>query len=364
MKILLISKVLLKTGVGNHIKQLYEELMRQGHDVWVVSSNNILGVAENDGRFIQVNLATNNPFRFASILGQLHHFIQTNGIEVVHCHHRKAALVMKLYNLIWKIPVVYTLHSAPVPSDIVHRKLSWGGHRSIAISSEVAMFMFEKLNIAKEQIRLVSNGIDESVLIPLSSEEKEKLLTRYEIPSDKFVIAMHGRISEVKNHLGVAEAICLLPEVIRKNIVVLCSGEQTGRYYNRLVAYIQDNDVKENFRFVGWQSPRNILGVADILLAPSLKEGFGLNCIEAMFMKVPVLRTPMGGYKDMAAFVVKIQDTQASFIAKAIIEVLQNHEHMTTLADKAFAFAKKNCSLKEMTVHTVSVYKELQNVQS
>lgn len=65
----------------------------------------------------------------------------------------------------------------------------------------------------------------------------------------------------------------------------------------------------------------------------------------------------------MAAFVVKIQDTQASSIAKAIIEVLQNHEHMTTLADKAFVFAKKNCSLKEMTVHTVSVYKELQNVQ-
>lgn len=297
MKILLLSRVLLKTGVGNHIRQLYGELMRQGHDVWVISSNNEIHVAEAEDRFVKMDLLGINPIRVGRTIRKVHDFIMENQIEIVHCHHRKAALVMRLYNVVWSTPVVYTLHSAPVPSDLLHRILSWGGHRSIAISSEVAEFMEQKLHIVKKHIRLVLNGIDDSNLKPLSPQEKKMRLSRYEIPSGCFIIAMHGRISEVKNHLGVAQAIRLLPEDIRKNIVVLCSGEQTGRYYNRLVAYIQDNDVKENFRFVGWQSPRNILGVADILLAPSLKEGFGLNCIEAMFMKVPVLRTPMGDIK-------------------------------------------------------------------
>lgn len=44
MKILLMSRIIAKTGVGNHIYQLYNELVSQGHDVWVVASSNEMGI--------------------------------------------------------------------------------------------------------------------------------------------------------------------------------------------------------------------------------------------------------------------------------------------------------------------------------
>lgn len=44
MNILLMSRIIARTGVGNHIHQLYNELVRQGHSVWVVASSNEMGI--------------------------------------------------------------------------------------------------------------------------------------------------------------------------------------------------------------------------------------------------------------------------------------------------------------------------------
>ena len=44
MNILLFSRIVAKSGVGNHMKQLSEELVRQGHNVVVVSSTNDLQI--------------------------------------------------------------------------------------------------------------------------------------------------------------------------------------------------------------------------------------------------------------------------------------------------------------------------------
>lgn len=46
MNIMLFSRIIAKSGVGNHIKLLSEELTRQGHKVVVVSSTNELKLGE------------------------------------------------------------------------------------------------------------------------------------------------------------------------------------------------------------------------------------------------------------------------------------------------------------------------------
>ena len=47
MNILLMARIIAKTGVGNHVKQLSEELANQGHKVWVVSSTNEMDIGKN-----------------------------------------------------------------------------------------------------------------------------------------------------------------------------------------------------------------------------------------------------------------------------------------------------------------------------
>lgn len=49
MNIMLFSKIIARSGVGNHIRLLSSELARQGHNVVVVSATNDLNIGSNAG---------------------------------------------------------------------------------------------------------------------------------------------------------------------------------------------------------------------------------------------------------------------------------------------------------------------------
>lgn len=74
--------------------------------------------------------------------------------------------------------------------------------------------------------------------------------------------------------------------------------------------------------FLGWVHAEDILGIAEVLLLPSLAEGYGLNCVEAMFMKVPVIRTKTGGYEDFKDYLIGMEDSQSDTRARYIKNVL------------------------------------------
>lgn len=46
MNILLMARIIAKTGVGNHVKQLSEELANQGHNVCVIASTNEMAIGQ------------------------------------------------------------------------------------------------------------------------------------------------------------------------------------------------------------------------------------------------------------------------------------------------------------------------------
>lgn len=54
MNILLLSNYILRTGVGNHIRVLSEELSRQGHTVTIVAGRNELNVYPTNGGGITI----------------------------------------------------------------------------------------------------------------------------------------------------------------------------------------------------------------------------------------------------------------------------------------------------------------------
>ncbi len=160
MRVLLFSRICARTGVGNHMRQLADELVLQGHSVWVVSGTNEQEIEDKDGlAFIKLPFTTKNPQTVIQNLKYLHRIIKDNHIDVVHCHHRVAALYMKFYRMFWKIPVVYTLHLAPVPHDVMHRIFTYVGDMAIAVSTEVADFLNKELDIPQKKIRIVLNGV-------------------------------------------------------------------------------------------------------------------------------------------------------------------------------------------------------------
>ena len=361
MNIMLFPRVLAKTGVGNYVAQLARELNRKGHKVIIVSGLNELSFNDSNIKYIHipVNKHSKNPIHYLNNIKAICRCIRDNKIDIVHCHHRMAALYMKICSILVGVPFVYTLHSVNIPCDFRHRILTFVGKQAIAVSSEAQEFLIKKLKVQSKKVCKIYSGVDESKLLPLTAFMQNELRNKWNISEDKFVVVMHSRIDAIKNHLLVVEALNKLTDEQRKKIVVVCSGDKQGLYYKELLMKIVEYDLGNNFRFIGWCNSRDILGIADIMIAPSFKEGFPLNVVEAFLMKVPVARSKTGGYEDQK-FCFPISERNCGDVVKILEDFCNGEaEKYRANTEMAYKYAKENFTLEKMTVSIVEIYKKV-----
>lgn len=357
MNIMLFSRILAKTGVGNYVKSLGEELVVQGHSVTVISSTKDLDL-DTRINFVRIpSVASSNPIHILKAIKALRSVIKANNIQVVHCHHRKAALLMQLYNVFYRVPFVYTLHLANIPSDFIHRKLTFVGKRAIAISKDVRDSLIYELGVQPEKITDIPNGV--KVLAALTTEEIKHQKELWSIPEDKYVLALHSRIDPVKNHLLMVDAVARLSDKAKAKIVVVCSGEKTGAYYELLTAHIAEKGLEDQFRFIGWCDTNKVLSIADFLFLPSIKEGFALSVAEAFLLHVPVARTKTAGFEEQKyCLPIDAQDPQP--IVDIIEDLVENgKEQYRDRIEAAYELAMIEFTIEVMTKRNVTVYEEV-----
>lgn len=359
MNIMLFSRILAKTGVGNHIDLLSDALQKQGHHVIVCSGTQDIELKNTQVRFIKVDTLSRNPVKVLKSIIHIRKIIQQNSIDVVHCHHRVAAIYMRLYRLFFKTPFVYTLHLANIPHDFFHRMLTFTGDRAIGVSQEVSDFMVEKFKVPAKNVVTVTNGVDETKLSLLSKEEAAAQRKAWNIPEENYVVVLHSRIDEVKNQLLVVEAVRQLDEHEKAKLTVVCSGEKKGDYYQKVVNAVEQYGLEDVFRFVGWVDTRSVVGIADFLLAPSINEGFMFSAVEAFMMNVPVARTRTAGFDDQKYCIpIDAYDTKdiVSLLKKLCVE---GKEQYAERIGKAYTFAMQEFTADAMARKTAAVYQEV-----
>lgn len=166
-----------------------------------------LVIERGGAEFVKLNKLSLSPVAILKNICFMRKLIKKKHIDIVHCHHRMAGLYMKFYRIFYKIPVIYTLHLADIPSDFWHRIMTYSGDMSIGVSSEVTAFMIEKLKIHKKKVVTIYNGVNCEELKYLDRREKDLLRKKWRIPDDKIILALHSRIEKVKNHMLVVNAV-------------------------------------------------------------------------------------------------------------------------------------------------------------
>lgn len=129
----------------------------------------------------------------------------------------------------------------------------------------------------------------------------------------------------------------------------------------KVINRIKELQIEDTFRFTGWIETRAIMSLGNALLAPSKYEGFMLSMVEAAIMRIPVLRTKTGGYKDFKNYVYPIESCEADDIVVWFKKVIADRECLKSKIEPAYEFAIKNCTIKTMTVKTVHVYERVLN---
>ena len=298
-------------------------------------------------------------------LKQLNNIVKRYSINVVHCNHRKQAFIMRLYQLIYgKIATVWTCHTVPYPNNCIKRMLGYYGHKTIAISTEAQIWMQNELYIRPSKIDKITNGVDDSSLIIPSIEKhrlKEDFFTKYfkvDIDGkDTKVIIAHGRLHPIKGLDLLIKAFAQLNESKRQNVKLVLSGNTEDPYYNVLTELIAEHHLEKSVYFTGWINSKDILSIADLMVQPSYREGFPLAALEAFFMKVPVVRSKVGGYEDMKEYCIGIPVGDIDAIAKEIDCWLSNTNSYHKMIERAFQFAIHDGTVRAMANKTVETYK-------
>jgi glycosyltransferase involved in cell wall biosynthesis len=124
-----------------------------------------------------------------------------------------------------------------------------------------------------------------------------------------------------------------------------------------------DKGIADRVRFVGARADiPEMLGLMDVFVFPSVREGLGIAVLEAMAARVPLVASDIKPISEMVrhqqnGLLVEAANPEA--LAKGLIQMLGDEPLRNRLRDTAFAFVNEKFTERRMVQATEAVYREL-----
>ena len=192
--------------------------------------------------------------------------------------------------------------------------------------------------IPSRKIKVISNGT------PLQTNGRRVGLGS----GSKTIGCVANFYSEIKGHRYAIDAIRYLPA----NFKLVMIGD--GLLKKKMMNHAGNIGVRERIIFLGHKSQVEVLEEMtkmDVLVIPSLSEGFGLTAIEAMSVGLPVVASSVGGLPSVVddgktGRLVPPGDSNA--IADAIEEILSDNERYIAMQKACVECVKERYSVDKM----------------
>lgn len=173
-----------------------------------------------------------------------------------------------------------------LPMRWLHRWLWRQTDRGIAISDAIRQFAIDIEGAPAGRITTIHYGLDPAAAAA-PPDARAALRAALGVPAGSPVVGSVCRLVEQKGLLyglrGFARAVARFPEA---HYVIAGDGPLRAA----LEAEAARLGLAQNVHFLGWRDDaRALMAGLDVLLAPSLWEGFGLAFLEAMALGVPVI---------------------------------------------------------------------------
>lgn len=164
----------------------------------------------------------------------------------------------------------------------------------ILANSEYVKSTFKRVSDSLFKIRVIYNPLDLKFLNRTSGESVQD--------NEKYVIAVIGAITEVKNQMEVLQALYLLNDtsVKLRFIGEPRSTEKDKEYCKQLQKFTQEHNLHEQVEFTGFVSDvRESLHDVNLVCVPSDREPLGRVIFETQLYEIPVLASKSGGNTEL-----------------------------------------------------------------
>lgn len=358
-------------GVEQGVIDINAAVVRAGGTSIVVSAGGLRvhEIAKAGGLHIALPVQSKNPITMYANVGRLRRLIRQHGVDIVHACSRAPAWSAARAVQGTSARFVTSCHAAHKISGNIKRFYNSSiarGERVITVSHFLADYLEQNYKVDPNMIRVIHRGVALEKFHPnsVTPDRLIGLAQKMRIPADAFVVMLPGRLSRIKGHMFMLDAIEALN---RRDVFCLFVGTDIGNadYRRELEKYIADKDLGGMVRIVtDCNDMPAAYMISTVVVSPSLvPEGFGRIPIEAQAMGRPVIATDHGGtretiLRDETGWLVQPGDTAS--LARALQEAINlDPRERAALATRAMAHVAEHFTNEQMCQGTLDVYAEV-----
>lgn len=302
-------------------------------------------------------------------LKRLKSIIRLEKIDILHTQGRRHAFLSFSLGKNYRLIRVLTRHIPfyddyhPKIKKLTYNLFDRCSLKSVDAIVTVAEYgkrrIIETRGIDPIKIRVIYNGIDVE-RFDLNKINPIQIRKEFSISPKTKVVTTIASLTERKGHKFLFQAAS---DIVKKfpDTVFLVVGD--GYYKKTLKKIVEKRGIQKNVIFTGFRKDvERILRISDVLVLPSLSEGFPDVVLEAMAMKKPVIATKIAGIPEMIddgknGFLVPPKNFQK--LAYRILEILGNSKLSVLLGKRGYEKIINKFNTKKMAKNYERLYIEL-----
>ncbi len=371
-------------GIASHIYHLSRALQSLGYEIVIVnpvkSQRDFIKVDKEAGLTVYRVFFSTKNLRFvwvwetnrAAKLGIKRVLDDFGGFDILHQHtHLSTAWAAKASK--GQIPWVWTNHTSGFLNDLkypLRRKLLQLAYRDLRGLIGVSLERYHKAKALLRDVvvaQYIPNGVDTDLFNPQRTANRDT----YNIDAEDFVVLCPSRIAAVKGTIFLARAIKLLvsryPEVAWKFVLVGSDPDVNTefKYIEEVRSLLCEEAASGHVRYLGNVSFREmakLYSLANVVVIPSLAEGFSLAALEAMASRKPLIASNVGGLPEVVqheqtGLLVPMRDFEA--LAQAILRLYEDLDLRAKIAKGGYDLAVNHYSWQLIAKQTADFYERV-----
>lgn len=370
-------------GIARVVHDLSKRLIKDGHEVTVVTYRDNAGVPEYENdKGVNVYRVDNymiHPNNFIDWIMQLNFNLiakateiinKESGFDVIHAHDWLVTYAAKSLKNAYDIPIVATIHATEAGRNSgIHDDtqryindtewlLTYEATEVIVNSNFMKNDLQRLFGLPYDKINVIPNGINLNNFTGI--ERDYDFRRQYAMDNEKIILYV-GRLVYEK---GIQHLIAAMPKILSNyhDAKLVIAGK--GGMIDELKAETSSLGLDNKVYFTGYMDSKKVQKMykcADVAVFPSTYEPFGIVALEAMLAGVPTVVSDVGGLDEIITHGVdgmKSYAGNSNSIADSVTALLYDHQLATNISKKARQKVKEQFNWEKIAQDTHFTYEK------
>lgn len=287
-------------------------------------------------------------------------------IDLLHCLAHTFPLVFKGRRVLTIHDIAFLVHPRIIPKPLYFYYLTFissavsSADKIIAISHHTKADLIKLLRVPSSKIKVIYQGVS-SIFQPLKPKGNfQRVKTKYNIRG-RFILYL-GSLVKRKNLKRLIRAYYVLKKTKKIEQQLLIVGARGYPFSPDIFSLVKELGLGQEVIFTGYVPERDVsifYNTADLLVYPSLYEGFGLPVLEAMACGCPVITSRNSSLLEIAGeAAILINPYNIDEIAYWMYQLLIDNRLGKDLIQKGFQRARQ-FRWENTAQDTLGVYEEV-----